>query len=61
MARIPQVGEEAQDFGRIKGSSHQLEHRVAWDCQVRNGRVARVDPYFSWEEGLEAVGLAEFR
>jgi ketosteroid isomerase-like protein len=45
--------------GRIKGSSHELEHRVAWDCEVRDGRVARVHPYFSWEEGLEAVGLAE--
>jgi ketosteroid isomerase-like protein len=47
--------------GRIKGSSHELEHRVAWDCEVRNGTVARVHPYFSWEEGLEAVGLAGFR
>jgi ketosteroid isomerase-like protein len=46
---------------RIKGSSHRLEHRVAWDCGVRNGRIARVHPYFSWEEGLESVGLAEFR
>jgi ketosteroid isomerase-like protein len=46
--------------GRIRGSSRELEHRVAWDCQVRNGRVARVHPYFSWEEGLEAVGLAQF-
>jgi ketosteroid isomerase-like protein len=46
---------------RIKGSSHRLEHRVAWNCEVRNGRIARVHPYFSWEEGLESVGLAEFR
>ena len=45
----------------IKGSGHELERRVSWVCELRNGRVASVHPYFSWEEGLEAVGLAQFR
>jgi ketosteroid isomerase-like protein len=45
----------------IKGSGAELEHRVSWHCQLHAGRIMRVRPYFSWEEGLEAAGLAEFR
>jgi ketosteroid isomerase-like protein len=44
---------------RIKGSDSGIEHRVAWDCEVRNGKIESVHTYFSWEEALEAVGLAE--
>ena len=44
---------------RIKGSNSEIEHRVGWDCEVLNGRIARVHPYFSWAEALKAVGLAE--
>jgi ketosteroid isomerase-like protein len=47
--------------GCIRGSSQRLEHRVSWDCESRDGTIARVHPYFSWEEGLEALGWAELR
>jgi ketosteroid isomerase-like protein len=45
--------------GRIKGSDSQIEHRVGWDCELLNRKIARVHPYFSWAEALEAVGLSE--
>jgi ketosteroid isomerase-like protein len=43
--------------GRIKGSSSQIEHKVGWDCEVLNGRIARVHPCFSWGEALQTAGL----
>jgi ketosteroid isomerase-like protein len=43
--------------GRIKGSNSQIEHRIGWDCEVRQGRVTRVRGYFSWEEAMTAAGL----
>ena len=45
--------------GRIKGSATPIEQEVSWVCQVRNGKTAHVQVYFSWEEGLEAAGLSE--
>jgi ketosteroid isomerase-like protein len=43
----------------IRGSGSQLEHRVAWYLEVRNGKITRVHTYFSWEEALKAAGLDE--
>jgi ketosteroid isomerase-like protein len=45
--------------GRIKRGSGEVEHRIAWDCELRGGKIARVWAYFSWEEPLKAVGLEE--
>ncbi|HME01970.1 MAG TPA: nuclear transport factor 2 family protein [Solirubrobacteraceae bacterium] len=42
---------------RIKGSDNRMEHEVAWDVELRNGKITRVHAYFSWEEALQAVGL----
>jgi ketosteroid isomerase-like protein len=44
---------------RIKDSENRIEHRVGWACEMRGGKIARVQAYFSWEAALEAVGLAE--
>jgi ketosteroid isomerase-like protein len=46
--------------GRIKGSAIPVDQAVTWVCQVRNGKAAHVQVYFSWEEGLEAAGLSEW-
>ena len=44
---------------RIKESSARMEHQVAWDGEVRDGKITRVQAYFCWREALEAVGLKE--
>jgi ketosteroid isomerase-like protein len=45
--------------GRIRRGSAEVEHRTAWDCELRGGMIARVSAYFSWEEALKAVGLEQ--
>ena len=45
--------------GRIKGSVDPIDQPVAWVCQLSGGKVAHVQVYFSWEEGLDAAGLSE--
>ena len=49
----------AYQRGRIKGSEVSIEQRVGFEWQLRNGRIARVQAHFSWEEALEAAGLSE--
>jgi ketosteroid isomerase-like protein len=45
--------------GRIKGSALPIDQTVTWVCRFRSGKVAHVQVYFSWEEGVEAAGLSE--
>jgi ketosteroid isomerase-like protein len=45
--------------GRIKGSADQIEQPIGYDWEVREGKGTRVGVYFSWDEALKAVGLAE--
>ena len=45
--------------GRIRGSGVEIEQAVAFIAEIRDGLVARVDVFFSWEAGLEAAGLRE--
>jgi ketosteroid isomerase-like protein len=45
--------------GHIKGSDHELEQQMAYDGEVRDGKVTRVRVYLSWEDALKAVGLEE--
>jgi ketosteroid isomerase-like protein len=45
--------------GRIKGSATAVEQEVTWICQMKNGKAAHVQVYFSWAQGLEAAGLSE--
>jgi ketosteroid isomerase-like protein len=44
--------------GRIRSSNDTIEQPVGWVVQVRDGRLARVDVFFSWEATREAAGLA---
>lgn len=43
--------------GRIRGSGAPVEHAVAWIAEFQDGKAVRMDVFFSWEAGLEAVGL----
>ncbi|MDQ2939856.1 MAG: nuclear transport factor 2 family protein [Actinomycetota bacterium] len=43
--------------GRIKGSADLIEQRIGYVWAVRNGKGARVQVYFSWEEALRDAGL----
>jgi len=45
--------------GTIRGSGVEIEQPVAFIAGIRDGLVARVDVFFSWEVGLEAAGLRE--
>jgi ketosteroid isomerase-like protein len=45
--------------GRIKATAVPVDQAVTWICQVSNRKVAHVQVYFSWKEGLEAAGLSE--
>jgi ketosteroid isomerase-like protein len=45
--------------GRIKGSGNEIEQPIGYDWEVLNGKGIRVQVYFSWDEALEAAGLAE--
>jgi hypothetical protein len=40
-------------------SRGRVDHLIFAVCEVLNGSVVRVHPYFSWAEALEAAGLAE--
>lgn len=41
--------------GAIKGTGVPIEQRVAWIVTTADGRMTRVQAYFSWEEALEAA------
>jgi len=43
---------------RIKRSGDLIEQQIGYDWEVRGGKGVRVQVYFSWEEALQAVGLA---
>jgi ketosteroid isomerase-like protein len=43
--------------GRMKGAGTQIEEPIAYIFwEFRNGKAARVDVYFSWEEAVDAAG-----
>ena len=44
---------------RIKGTGDRIEQPIGYDWEVRDGKGARVQVYFTWEEALEAAGLSE--
>jgi ketosteroid isomerase-like protein len=46
-----------QQRGRIKGGGAELEQPVGYVAEFRDGKLIRMDVYFSWEAALEAVGL----
>jgi uncharacterized protein len=48
----------AYQRGRIKGSGDEIESPIAYVWELRDGKGIRVQVYFSWEQALEAVGLA---
>jgi ketosteroid isomerase-like protein len=41
------------------GSGIPIGGRIAHDVTLREGRIARMDVYATWEQALEAVGLSE--
>jgi ketosteroid isomerase-like protein len=43
--------------GRIKGGGTELEQPVGYVAEFREGKLIRMDVYFSWEAALEAAGL----
>jgi ketosteroid isomerase-like protein len=45
--------------GRIKGSDHTLEQPLGIATEFGDGKATRFQVYFSWEEALQAVGLAQ--
>jgi ketosteroid isomerase-like protein len=47
--------------GVIKGTGHELKQAVSFLVRFRDGRLDRVDAYFSWVAGLEAAGLRRVR
>jgi ketosteroid isomerase-like protein len=44
--------------GRIKGSGHTLEQPLGVVNELRDGRATRVQVFFTWDEALQAAGLA---
>ena len=48
-----------RQLGTIRGSGVEVEQAIAFITEIREGLVARVDVFFSWEAGLEAAGLQE--
>ena len=47
------------DFGRLRGSTREVEFGGANVWTVRDGQVARIDFYSDRDEALKAVGLEE--
>jgi ketosteroid isomerase-like protein len=45
--------------GRIKESGDAIEHAIGYVAEARDGKLIRVDVYFSWEDTLAAAGLEE--
>jgi len=46
-------------FGRLAGSTKEVTLAPAVIYTVRDGKIARFEPYADRAEALEAVGLAE--
>jgi len=44
--------------GRIKDSGHTLREPLGVATEFRDGKATRFRLYYSWQEALEAVGLA---
>ena len=62
--RSMDVGEDQvvlllQQRGRIRGSGDPVESPIGYVAEIREGLVARVSIYFSWEATLEAAGITE--
>jgi ketosteroid isomerase-like protein len=64
MERVVDVDEDRvvvllYQSGRIKGSGHTLREPLGVATEFRGGKATRFQVYFSWQEALQAVGLAE--
>ena len=44
--------------GQVRGSGDRVEAPIDYLVATRAGLVTRVDIFFSWEQALEAAGLA---
>ena len=44
--------------GKIRNSADRVEAPIGYVVETRGGLVTRVDIFFSWEQTLEAAGLA---
>ena len=45
--------------GRVKGSPDLVGSQIGYVWTVRNGLTLSVQVYFSWDQALKAVGLAD--
>lgn len=45
--------------GWVKDSDTEIEQAVGYVVEVAEGKLTRVDVYFSWDATLEAAGLKE--
>jgi ketosteroid isomerase-like protein len=45
--------------GRIKGSSDRIEQQLGYIAHIREGKLAEVHVYFSWEATFEAASLSK--
>jgi ketosteroid isomerase-like protein len=43
--------------GRIRGSGDRVTQPIGYIARIRDGKLAEVHVYFSWEATLEAAGL----
>ena len=44
--------------GRIPSSNDMIEQPVGWIVEIRDGKLFRVEIFFSWEETLAAAGAS---
>jgi ketosteroid isomerase-like protein len=44
--------------GRIRGTGDQIAEPIAYIWEIHNGKVTRVDVYFSWEAAVDAANRA---
>jgi ketosteroid isomerase-like protein len=64
MERVVDVDEDRvvvllHQSGRIKGTEHRLRQPLGVATEFRDGKATRFEVYYSWQEALQAVGLAE--
>jgi ketosteroid isomerase-like protein len=45
--------------GRGRGSGVEVERESAWLLTVRNGLIAQIRAFASWDEAVEATKLSE--
>ena len=44
--------------GRMKGTGDRIKDPIAYIWEIHNGKVTRVDVYFSWEAAVDAANRA---